>query len=578
MIDRTCANSECRDTIEDLRARLDEAEETLRAIRSGEVDALVVAGPQGNQIFTLKGAESTYRVLVEAMNEGALILTSDGTVMYSNNAFADMVDIPLEQVIGSRIHRFVREHDIGAVDELLEKGLHTDTKRELELKNKSKDELVPAQVSVSRLPTESEGISAVVTDLTEHKRTEAELQTYREHLEELIVERTNQLQETMEKLRQRAEEVEVLMDSTPVAIWIAHDPQCNHITGNRIANEFYEADERENVSANVSPIRRFFRDGRELRPDELPMQYAAAHNMEVRDSEFEVITPSGTRKILLGQASPLRDVNGQVRGAIAAFVDITERKRAEGMLAATKDLLEHQVHLLQRALIPAKPQVIEGYSIASAYIPAYEGTEIGGDFMDVFQTEDGKVGILIGDVSGKGIESAALAATTRSTVRAFAYDSSSPGDALSHANSLLTAQQVDYMQFVTSYLVILDPITGDIKYSSAGHPPGIITGNNKDMVMLCSFNMPLGIQGGIKYEECNYKLKPGDKLILYTDGITEARHDHALFGTEGIENVLSLHGHVNPGELVEAILASVKDWAHGKLRDDTAILIISRNN
>ncbi|MHB1001491.1 MAG: PAS domain-containing protein, partial [Armatimonadota bacterium] len=153
---------------------------------------------------------------------------------------------------------------------------------------------------------------------------------------------------------------------------------------------------------------------------------------------------------------PLTNAAGQIYGIGNISHDITVRKKIENELLEAKDLLEHQVHLLQRALIPAKPQIIEGYSVASAYIPAYEGTEIGGDFIDVFQTEDNKVGILIGDVSGKGIESAALAATTRSTIRAFAYDSSAPGDALSHANSLLTAQQVDYMQFVTAFLVILD--------------------------------------------------------------------------------------------------------------------------
>ncbi len=79
MTDQTSDGPEFLAQIEELRARLEEADETLRAIRSGEVDALVVSGPQGNQVFTLKGADSPYRVLVEAMNEGALVLTADGS-------------------------------------------------------------------------------------------------------------------------------------------------------------------------------------------------------------------------------------------------------------------------------------------------------------------------------------------------------------------------------------------------------------------------------------------------------------------------------------------------------------------
>src|SRR5438045_3817359 len=94
-----------------LRARLDEAEETLRALRSGEVDALVVYTPKGEQVFTLKGADETYRLLVETMSEGAVTLTLDGTVLYSNRYFATMVDAPLQHVIGSAFVDFIGETD-----------------------------------------------------------------------------------------------------------------------------------------------------------------------------------------------------------------------------------------------------------------------------------------------------------------------------------------------------------------------------------------------------------------------------------------------------------------------------------
>ncbi len=87
--------------LDELRQRLQEAEETLDAIRSGEVDALVVSGPAGEKVFTLSGAEHPYRVLVESMNEGALSLSKDGTILYSNSAFARMVGIPLDQIMGT---------------------------------------------------------------------------------------------------------------------------------------------------------------------------------------------------------------------------------------------------------------------------------------------------------------------------------------------------------------------------------------------------------------------------------------------------------------------------------------------
>jgi PAS domain-containing protein len=95
----------------ELRSRLAEAQETLRAIRTGEVDAVVVAGKRGDQVSTLEGAEHPYRVLIESMNEGALTITADKTILYANQCFAGMVKCPLEQVTGGSLRRFLSPED-----------------------------------------------------------------------------------------------------------------------------------------------------------------------------------------------------------------------------------------------------------------------------------------------------------------------------------------------------------------------------------------------------------------------------------------------------------------------------------
>src|ERR1041385_4990399 len=89
--------------VADLRRRLEEAEETLRAIRSGEVDALVVSSPAGERVFVLRGADHAYRIIVEDMNEGAVTLSPDGTILYGNRRFADLAGRPLERVIGTSV-------------------------------------------------------------------------------------------------------------------------------------------------------------------------------------------------------------------------------------------------------------------------------------------------------------------------------------------------------------------------------------------------------------------------------------------------------------------------------------------
>lgn len=139
------------------------------------------------------------------------------------------------------------------------------------------------------------------------------------------------------RAKQRAEELQKMMDIVPSAIWIAQDPQCLEITGNATANSFYEAEEGENVSAGVSQVRRFFSEGRELAAEELTMQVAASTGKDVINSELEVLLPSGRWMTMLGNASPLKDENGSIRGCVGAFINITERKRSE---KASKMMIE----------------------------------------------------------------------------------------------------------------------------------------------------------------------------------------------------------------------------------------------
>jgi PAS domain S-box-containing protein len=168
----------CREAAE-LRARLAEAEATLRAIRRGEVDAVVVAGKQGPRVFTLDGAEHAYRVLIESMNEGALTLTAKGVILYANQCFARMAASPLEQVIGSSVHRFLSKADQAALRPLLEQAGESSAKIQA-LLHAGDGSRMPACFSIRTLPengSESAAIGLVVTDMTQARRNEELLRT-----------------------------------------------------------------------------------------------------------------------------------------------------------------------------------------------------------------------------------------------------------------------------------------------------------------------------------------------------------------------------------------------------------------
>jgi PAS domain S-box-containing protein len=160
-----------------LRGRLSEAEDALRAIRSGDVDAVVVPGRRGPQVFTLQGAEHVYRVLIESMNEGALTLTTDKTILYANRCFARMVRCPLEQVIGSSFRRFLSIEDRRVFRSFLKRPARSRSKIEALLKAADGAQ-IPVQISFRPLPKKGSGCAlfgVVVTDMTEARQTREQL-------------------------------------------------------------------------------------------------------------------------------------------------------------------------------------------------------------------------------------------------------------------------------------------------------------------------------------------------------------------------------------------------------------------
>lgn len=197
---------------ESLRWQLEESRETLRAIGSGEVDAFVVNGADGPRVFTLKGAEQPYRVMVETMNEGAATLASDGTIMYGNRALGAMLQIPLEKVVGRDIRSFVAPADVPLLSERLASCASESGQTEFRMLTAAGGE-VPVLLSCCSfdLPG-SVGISMVLTDLTQQKRN-AEVVASEKLARSMVAERTEQLAATVETLKGEIVEREKAEDS-----------------------------------------------------------------------------------------------------------------------------------------------------------------------------------------------------------------------------------------------------------------------------------------------------------------------------------------------------------------------------
>ena len=174
--------------IKSLRFRLEETEQALAAIRAGEIDALVVSGERGDQVYTLKGADHSYRILLEGLNEAALTITADGTILYCNSRFSEMTKTQPEQLLGSSCQSIIKPAERKAFVATLRQSAEGPIRKEFNIR--AADQLlVPAVFSMKTLEIEGMPVlCAVITDITDQKRTEAALQKGEKHYRELFQE------------------------------------------------------------------------------------------------------------------------------------------------------------------------------------------------------------------------------------------------------------------------------------------------------------------------------------------------------------------------------------------------------
>ncbi|RPJ16280.1 MAG: PAS domain S-box protein, partial [Desulfobacteraceae bacterium] len=296
------------DELQELTSRLMEAEEAQRAILNGEVDSLVIPTEEGDRIFSLSGADRSYRVMIETMNEGAVTITSDGTILFCNQRFADIVQRPLEKVIGSSIIKYISSTDLKLFEKLLEQGIAGGSKSELSLLTGGEGS-APVYLSISALRhSDMPGTACiVVTDLTEQKRNEEML------AEEKL---TNQI------LNQAAE-IFIICDPNG---WILRASQSAYtlLGGSPVFQAFDEA------------FRLRYIDGTHL------SLLSAISEKDIHAAEVYFKHRDNKVISFLLSANSVITQKGAI-GIIVVMVDITERKKLKDALQQSHDKLEQQV-------------------------------------------------------------------------------------------------------------------------------------------------------------------------------------------------------------------------------------------
>ena len=249
--------------------------------------------------------------------------------------------------------------------------------------------------------------------------------------------------------------------------------------------------------------------------------------------------------------------------------EIRERERIEQELRVAR--------LIQQTLLPKTLPELPGYDVAAYYQPA---REVGGDFYDFLDLEDGRMGFVVGDVTDKGVPAALVMATTRTMLRAAAQRLDTPGEVLKRVNDVLV-QEIPPNMFVTCLYAILERESGRLVYANAGHdlPYRRRAGRSEGAEELRARGMPLGLMPGMGYEEKEILLEKGESILFYSDGLVEAHDVHReMFGFPRLQGLVGTH-RSGGSSLVSFLLSELRrftgeDWEQ---EDDITLVTLERS-
>jgi PAS domain S-box-containing protein len=289
------------------------------------------------------------------------------------------------------------------------------------------------------------------------------------------------------------------------------------------------------------------------------------------------VVPMAARGRLLGAISLLR-VDSDRRydpSDLALLEDLAGRAAMAFDNARLYAERSRVARTLQQGLLPVDLPRMPGFAVAASYHPTGEGNEVGGDFYDVFE-RDGEWILVVGDVCGKGAEAAAVTALIRNGVRAVALAEPAPTQILTQVNQVMLRHEVTqrFSTAVVGRLVRTDA-GASARVCSAGHPPPLVLASDGAVRSADSRGELLGIRADAAFPELELALRPGDTLVLYTDGVLEAAAPQHLLSPEDLQSLLGQCAGMTTADLVQALEQEALRLSAGKPRDDLAILAVT---
>ncbi|HEX2273689.1 MAG TPA: SpoIIE family protein phosphatase [Acidimicrobiales bacterium] len=301
----------------------------------------------------------------------------------------------------------------------------------------------------------------------------------------------------------------------------------------------------------------------------------------VREIAVELVCSSGARLPVLVNSVLRRDPAGSPLVIRTALFDATERRAYEHELLAARRRAEESearatalARTLQTTFLPPEIVAVPGLDVAGAYRPAGDGSEVGGDFYDVFETGRGTWAVVLGDVCGKGPAAAVVTALARYSVRAEALRTPYPSAVLAGLHDTLVRYHPEH--FCTAVFTMLEHRPDGVRFTvaSGGHHLPLRRRPAATFEVIGEPGTILGMLDRPQLRDSTTCLGPGDVVVLYTDGVTEARRDGAFFGDEGLRATVAGAAAGGAQEIADAIVSTALDFQQGHAKDDIAVVVI----
>ncbi len=230
---------------------------------------------------------------------------------------------------------------------------------------------------------------------------------------------------------------------------------------------------------------------------------------------------------------------------------------------------------MQRSLLPRRAPELPGLELGDVYESAAR-MDVGGDVYDYLTLDDGRLAVVLGDVTGHGVDAAADMAMAKYVFRSLARDHVVPGTFLAAANDVVSSE-IAPGRFITMVELVLDPARGEVACASAGHPPPRLVLPDGTVEAISARGLALGIDAPQEYETVTAGLPPGAIVVAYTDGVVEARRAGEQFGVDRLDALLAKSRSLPPPAIAEASLEACRRWTDGELKDDFAVVVIKRS-